>query len=282
MPLQGYANSKPLAQPFRWFAAGCVAACLVHLDSLRPLIAKWLMFDQSMGHALVLFLVICGWLWAGRERFDRLARAPSRRGVGMIGLAALAWFLAALGDIELLEQLVMIAMFYSLAVLVAGWRSAVSIAPQLAMLLFCVPIWDELNDQLVDLSALMVGGFFSFTPITSHVAGNAITLPAGTVVIADGCSGLRYLIVGLAMANLASSMNRLRFRHQVIANLLALGLMLAVNWVRIIVIVFVAYYTDMQGHLVRHHENFGWMVFGVALLPLLLYTRHAPHRPEGE
>lgn len=282
MPLQGYANSKPLAQPFRWFAAGCIGACLVHLDSLRPLIAKWLMFDQSMGHALVLFLVICGWLWSGRKHFDHLARAPSRRGVGMIGLATLAWFLAALGDIELLEQLALIAMFYSLAVLVAGWRSAVSIAPQLALLLFCVPIWDELNDQLVELASLVVGGFFSFTPITSHVAGNTITLPAGTVVIADGCSGLRYLIVGLAMANLASTMNRLRFRHQIIANLFAVALMLLLNWVRIIIIVFVAYYTDMQASLVRNHETFGWALFGVALLPLLFYARHAPHRPEGE
>lgn len=281
MRLQGYANSTPLTRPFLWFMAGCVAACAVYLDSLRPLVAKWLMFDQSTGHALVLFLVVCGWLWSGREQFDRFARAPSRRGVGMIGLASLAWFAAALGDIELIEQLAMLAMLYSLAVLVAGWRSAISIAPQLGMLLFCIPIWDELNDQLVDLSAFVVGGFFSFTPITSHVAGNAISLPAGTIVIADGCSGLRYLIVGLAMANLASSLNRLTLKSQLIANLLALLLMLAVNWVRIIVIVIAAYVTDMQADLVRHHENFGWMLFGGALLPLLLYARYAPHRPTG-
>jgi exosortase len=273
-------HPSPLPAPFLVFIGFCAIACVLMLGSLRPLIDKWLAFDESLGHALVLFLVICAWLWTTRRRFDAAARAPSLRGVALVGLVSLGWTLVALGDIALLEQLALIALFFALAVLVAGWRSMLVAAPPLAMLLFCVPIWDELNSVLLDMSASVVGSFFSVTPITSYVSGNSIILPAGTIIIAGGCSGLRYLIVGLAMANLASATNRLPLKQQLIANAIALGLMVLVNWVRIIVITLVAYFTDMQSSLVADHETFGWILFGFALLPLLLYVRSAPQRKE--
>lgn len=249
------------------------------MDSLRPLVSQWLQFDQSLGHAFALFLIICGWLWSLRTRFDAVARAPSLRGVALLGAASLAWLLAALGDIDLLEQLALIPLFGAIAVLVAGWRSALKLAPPLAMLLFCIPVWDELNEQLVDMSAWAVGNVLSVLSITSYMQGNTVVLPSGNVVIADGCSGLRYLIVGLAMANLASSINRLGWRHQLLANLLALVLMVGLNWLRIIVIVVMAYTTEMQTSLVRNHEGFGWVLFGIALIPLLLFVRAAPQKP---
>jgi exosortase len=274
-------DTATLPRPFLWFAGASALTCLFYWPSIAPLLRKWLQFDHSLGHGLTLFLMVCVWLWTCRGRFDAAATAPSLVGLLLTALTTAAWLAVALGDIALLEQLTLIGLFFSLAVLVAGWKSALVLAPPLAMLLFCIPIFDELNDQLVQLSSLVVGAFFDLTPITYFMAGNTIILPSGTIVIAGGCSGLRYLVVGLALANLASSMNALSWRNQIIANLLAIALMLFVNWFRIIVIVGLAYITEMRTPLVENHENFGWVVFAVGLIPLLLYVRKTAQMSSG-
>ena len=167
----------------------------------------------------------------------------------------------------------MLPMFLALAVLAAGWRSALTLIAPVLMLVFCLPLFDSLNEQLVELSSWAVGAMLHLTPFTSFISGNAIALPAGSIVIADGCSGLRYLVIGLATANLAASMNRLSRVDHLILNLLAIVAMVGVNWLRIFAIVIVAYVTDMQSPLVRNHESFGWVIFGVGLLPVMLFAR---------
>jgi exosortase len=259
--------------PFTAFIAFCVAMLALYLDSLKPLMRQWAQSDESLGHAPLLFLVICGWLWTCRHRFNQLAHAPPWAGAALVGVASMAWLLVSMGDIELLEQLLLVPMILSLAVLTAGWRAMLTLVVPVSMMLFCLPLFDGINDQLVDLSSWAVGGMLQLTPVTSFMSGNAIALPAGSVVIADGCSGLRYLVIGLATANLAASMNRLRLVDHFLLNLIAAAAMIAVNWIRIFSIVIVAYVTDMQSPLVSDHESFGWVLFGIGLLPVVLYAR---------
>ena len=261
------------SKPFTVYAVLCAVMVAVYWTSVEPLMRQWSQSDESLGHAPVLFLVICGWLWSRRESFNSVAREPSLRGAALVGAGSTAWLLVSLGDIELLEQLCLLGMFLALGVLVAGWRSALTLFAPVSMMIFCLPLFDSLNEQLVDLSAWAVGGMLHITPITSFISGNSITLPAGSLIIADGCSGLRYLVIGLAIANLAASMNRLGRVDHVIINLLAALVMVGVNWVRIFIIAVVAYATDMQSPLVANHESFGWVVFAVGLLPIMFFAR---------
>lgn len=266
--------------PFSVFVALCAAMLALYSSSLAPLMRQWAQSDESLGHAPVLFLVICGWLWSCRQRFNQASSAPSLAGAALVGAVSISWLVVAMGDIGLLEQLLLLPMSVALAVLVAGWRSALTLIAPVSMLIFCVPVFDSFNEQLVDLSSWAVGGLLHLTPIPSFISGNAITLPSGSLLIADGCSGLRYLVIGLAIANLAASMNSLRRLDHLMLNAIAVLVMLGVNWLRIFIIAVVAHMTDMQSPLVRNHESFGWVVFAVGLLPIMLFARQraAPSR----
>lgn len=264
--------------PFALFALLWVASLALYWASIPPLLHQWAQTDESLGHAPLLFLLICWWIWSCRQQFNESATAPPLLAAGVVGLISGGWFVVSLGDVELLEQLLLIPLLLALAALTAGWRSArVLIAPAL-MLIFCLPLFDSLNAQLVDIASWSVGGILQLTSLTSFISGNTITLPAGAIIIADGCSGLRYLVIGLATANLAASMNRLGGRDHLVLNLIAVAAMLCVNWIRILIIVLVAYVTDMQSPLVRNHEGFGWVVFAFGLLPVILYARHCEGR----
>jgi exosortase len=266
------------ASPFTLFVLLWIASLLLFWASIPPLLQQWAQTDQSLGHSPLLFILISWWMWSCRQQFDESATAPPAMAAGAVGLISVGWFVVSLGDIELLEQLLLIPMLLALAALTAGWRSARLLIAPAFMLIFCLPLFDSLNAQLVDLASWSVGGMLQLTSLTSFISGNTITLPAGAIIIADGCSGLRYLVIGLATANLAASMNRLGGRDHLVLNVIAVAAMLCVNWVRILIIVLVAYVTDMQSPLVRNHEEFGWVVFAFGLLPVIFYARRCEDR----
>ncbi len=260
----------PRLTPFDLFIALCAFAVLIMHDSVRPLWAKWMLFDQSLAHGLPLFLIICGWLVSCRARFNGTAHTASWLPLPVILGVSLGWYFAALGDIEIIEQLALIAMFGALAWLTGGHRGLWVVAAPLAMLLFCIPILDEFNSLLVRVAAWVMGAVLGLTPITFYLSGNAIVMPEGTIVIADGCSGLRYLAIGLAIVNLAGSLDRWTLPRLLVANAVTVLTMLAVNWVRIGVLTVWAYFTSVDHEFVRGHETFGWIVFVCGLLPLLI------------
>jgi exosortase/archaeosortase family protein len=102
--------------------------------------------------------------------------------------------------------------------------------------------------------------------------GNNIFLPSGTIYIADGCSGLRYLTVALLMGYTLILINHYRLAGIVSTIALAIILGLAANWLRIYLLVLIGYHTEMQSSLMRDHETFGWVVFACILIPSIYFA----------
>src|SRR5690606_23436432 len=66
-----------------------------------------------------------------------------------------------------------------------------------------------------------------------------------------------------------------RMRLKLVA--LAAALSMAVNWLRIVIIVIAGYLTDMQHYLVsREHLSFGWVMFALTMAVFFLIVRRWP------
>ena len=105
-------------------------------------------------------------------------------------------------------------------------------------------------------------------------------LSSATIEIAGGCSGLRYIMVGSAIATLLGELRNDSFRMRM--QLLALATALAVigNWIRVFVVILAGDLTHMQNYLVkRSHVGFGWCVFAVVMLIFFLIERRWPVTP---
>ena len=93
---------------------------------------------------------------------------------------------------------------------------------------------------------------------------NSIFIPFGQIVIADGCSGLRYFEIALALAYIIALLNNYSERKLLPALIIAAALGLLANWIRIFILVLIGYESKMESSLMANHEYFGWFVF---LLP---------------
>src|SRR5690554_8110709 len=64
-----------------------------------------------------------------------------------------------------------------------------------------------------------------------------------------------------------------RFRSRLMLFGLGVVFALVANWIRVFVIIYMGYKTNMQSSLIDDHDNFGWWVFAGTLVPLYFIAR---------
>jgi len=128
-------------------------------------------------------------------------------------------------------------------------------------LIFIMPVWGMLTNILQDISVSVVTYFMSFTGVPTYVEGNFVTIPAGVFEIADGCSGLRYMIVSLAISSLFRFLYIKNTTKAVAFFTLAIVGALLTNWIRITALILIGEYTNMESSLMEDHNTFGWYLF---------------------
>jgi EpsI family protein len=156
---------------------------------------------------------------------------------------------------------------------IAGAPLARRLWPALTYLYAVIPIWDGAIEPLRKLTVWVVSSWIRMSPVPAFIEGNEIHLSSGTIEVADGCAGLRYALVALALAGFMSLLHRRRLGSAVmlIASGLALGLL--GNWVRVFGLVLVGHYSEMQSSLIVHgHASLGWVLFAVCMVPLFLWN----------
>lgn len=140
-------------------------------------------------------------------------------------------------------------------------------------LIFLVPIWGIATYTLQNISTYAVTYMMNLTHIPIYVEGNRISIPAGIFEIAGGCSGLRYLIVSLAISSLFIFLNIRKYSHAFTFLALAIIGALVVNWLRITLLILIGHYTDMQSSLMHDHNSFGWYLYIPFMVALFYFGR---------
>jgi EpsI family protein len=197
---------------------------------------------------------------AAPVRFWPLALLP-------LGGCILAWLVCYRASIEDLEVTIFPAIFWFAMTAAFGLRMGRLLAFPIAFFYFAVPFWSQLANPLQELTVFAVRGFFWLTGPRVLISGDTIHIPNGTFVIEEGCSGLHFMIVGLAVAALHGELRRDPWRVRIAQLALMASLALLANWVRVYTIIESGYLTDMRSYLVSvSHYWFGWGVFAVALV----------------
>lgn len=138
-------------------------------------------------------------------------------------------------------------------------------------LIFIFPLWGLLTNLLQNISVMAVTYMMSFTGIPTYVEAQFITIPAGVFEIADGCSGLRYIIVSLAISSLFIFLYINNTKKALIFLSIAIVGALITNWIRITALILIGEYTQMQSSLMEDHNTFGWYLYIPFMFLLFLW-----------
>ncbi|MFP3978302.1 exosortase/archaeosortase family protein [Marinobacter sp. KMM 10035] len=265
-------DNLPLSRPYLVVTA--IAVILFYPTWIR-LAQAWLEFEQVLAHGLATALIFIGLLLIHPpQNVNDQSQITPYHFIGAILLVvtSLTWALLELVRIDTLAYLMLPAGIIVTAWALLGLAQTLSFIPYVLLLSLSLPVWADMVPALVDLASIVVGTWVSWFGMTALIEGNSITLPYGRLLIADGCSGIRYFAISILLAMMTSILNDYRWRDWLITLLIAVTLALIANWVRITILVVVAYETDMQSDMLSDHETMGWVVYGLFVLPALYFS----------
>jgi exosortase len=246
-------------------AALAVVVVLVYWPGTIFFYGKWSdAVSKTYTHGWLILLICVALVVHARRELIAAPVRPSRLAGVALALAIIAWLVAYRASIEGLEAPLQPLIFW-LAVTAAFGRAVgrLLLFP-VAYFYFAVPVW--YGTPLKDLTVLVMRGLLAVTGPAATIVGDVIHLPNGTFLIEEGCSGLHFMIVGLAVAALYGEQRHDLWSVRLRQLALMAALALLANWVRVYTVIEAGYLTDMQSYLVRvSHYGFGWCVFAVAL-----------------
>jgi|SRR5690554_1012812 exosortase len=242
-------------------------------DTFSALYDRWVKWDESLSHGLLIIGVFLFFLfktlpWTAKPQATWVFILTC----AFIALGSLFWFLSHTLNIYIIEQLVLLPLFALTLAAIYGLSSAITHRFLLALPIFAIPVWDQLNNLLVDLSSTIVGKLVRLIDMPAMIDGNSIFIPYGHILIADGCSGLRYFVIALAMGYIIGYMNRYSEKHMLVVLAIAGFVGLIANWIRIFILIIIGYQSEMQSSLMSDHEYFGWILFGILCVPLIYFA----------
>jgi exosortase len=172
--------------------------------------------------------------------------------------------------------------FLACVAFVYGRDAAVRLGPAAIFIYFGLAPWWLFGPTLEVIAVNATGVLLAATELPFHIEGQRIHIPAGTFEIISACSGLSFLLSALTLAVFYSAMYLRSWRHRFLLIGAAMFAAMASNWVRIAALIMIGEYTNMDHWLMDDHYAFGWIIFVMALAPVLWLATHLELNGDGQ
>ena len=260
--------------PAAWRAplAALVAAVPVLLtvtvQSWGAMWHQWWNID-TYSHLLLLPFIIA-WLVALKE--DALSEAipqPFTPGlVGVAGALGLWWTGERLG-INLVAQAGAVGAVQAAVVTVLGLRVSLLLALPLGMACFLVPFGDEIIPPLQAVTAEIAIALTHLSGVPARIEGIHIHTPAGLFIVAEACSGVKFLVAMVQLGVLVSFTCLSRWRARAVFMAACVVVPILANGVRAWGTIYVAQFVGAEAATGFDHIVYGWIFFALVVAAIL-------------
>jgi exosortase len=176
--------------------------------------------------------------------------------------------LGALAMINVIQQVMVIALIPLAVVVCYGWRFAFHYRAPLMLIFFAVPVGDFLIPYLQSITADLSVFFLQLSGVSVLRNGWYLSIPAADFRVAEACSGVNFLIstftvaVFYAFTYMESKFKRVGF--------IALGFVVPIlaNGLRVYLIIMIAHWGNVEAATGFDHLVYGWIFFVFILIAL--------------
>lgn len=215
--------------------------------------------------AISVYLII-----RNRKQLAIIAPCPCYSVLPLILLSSLLWLVAVFVDVKMLQSVSLLCIVFATVWAVVGHQVMAQLAFPILFISFAIPVWFPLSPLLQDLTADVVFWIVRIIEVPAFKQENLIIVPAGILSIEETCSGLRYLLAALTLGSLYAYLNYVTLSARLAVVCIAAATAVLANILRVFVVVYLGYATDMQHPWVADHLMLGWYLFG-GLVAILLF-----------
>jgi exosortase len=272
LPVENKSGKLPRAISFRNIILPLViflALGFLYWPTLRWLVNSWLSSDYY-SHGFLVPVVSAIIVWTKRR--SQRAQELSLSGIFWILLAAVLYALNIILEIRVLGVFSLLILIFGLVWLVWGTRTVKALAFPLIFLLFLVPFpfIPDLAFRLQEVSVFSSSHFLEILglPITS--SGMEIYLQTTVFTVGIPCSGINSLVALLALSAVYSYALKGPFSRRAGLFILAFPIAIFANVLRIVSIILVAYFVNIQTAAGWYHDLSSPLFFLLSFLIIIL------------
>lgn len=260
---------------------------IFYQQTVYYLLQRWNQLSiGEYGHGYLVLAISAYLIFYNRHRLAVLQPRPTFKAIPAVIAASLFWGLASLLDIAVLQAAGLLLLLLSVVWAVVGSQVMRVLLFPILYIGFAIPIWFPLSPLLQQLTADSVFWVIRVLDVPAYRLDYTIVLPSGRLSIAEACSGLRYLLAALTLGTLYAYLNYSRLSSRLLVVLVFAVTAVLSNLIRVFIVVYLGYSTDMQHPLVDDHLNLGWYVFAALVIILfiveaLIHKRHHPNYDEA-
>src|SRR6185437_600290 len=196
------ALAAPEAFPHTWRSATvwvivASAVALVLFRETAWLIGNTWQSSRTFSHGFLIVPIFLYLVWVRRGPLLALRPKPSYWMLPVLGLLAGAWLVGSLGDVNVVGEFALVGMLEAMLWVVLGTKVVRLLWFPLLFLFFAVPFGESAIGPLQDFTAHFAVAGLKLSRVPAILENRTIWVPTGPWVVAEACSGIRYLISSL-------------------------------------------------------------------------------------
>lgn len=272
---ESHPEHDPAKSPQPWLrtdvALGSLVLVLVlgwtYWGTLRMLARVW-MTQPDYSHGFLVPMFSAYLLWHRRDMLASWRGRGSWWGLAVLLVAAITRWAAAYFFFPLLGGTSLIICLAGVVLLLGGWRALAWAWPALAFLVFMVPlpavVANLLSLPLQRVATLSSTWLLQMFGVPAVARGNVIFLTENKIGVVEACSGLRMLMLFLALTVGASFLIQRPLWEKVFVAISALVIGLITNIIRITATAVLYEYAGKELGDMVFHDLAGWLMMPVA------------------
>lgn len=249
-------------------ALGVAIVTLAYWNTALSMVEVWA-HSETFNHGFLILPIACYLAWLRYPRQQDKAPEGSWLGLGVIGLGAAAWWLGDAAGVQLVAHFAFVVMLQGVLLAGLGWRCYKAMLFPALYLFLMVPFGEFAVLPLQDLTAEYTVMLARASGIPVFIDGLYIDIPGGSFLVAEACSGVRYLIATFALGLLVQDLLFVSRWRKALILVLSLVIPIIANVIRAYLILTIAYVSDFEIAVGVDHILYGWVFFAVVTLALI-------------
>ena len=249
-------------------ALGWAGLFAVTLREWSAMAHQWWNID-TYSHILLILPILAWLVWIRRDEVARVEARGWWPGFLCCLLGLAICFVGRSADINLIAQLGVIVAFQGATCGIVGLRVGLILAFPLAYMFFLVPFGDEIIPPLQYVTAEMATALTRFSGVETVADGIHIDTPAGLFIVAEECSGVKFLVAMVALGVLVAYSCFASWKRRILFLLACVIVPIVANGIRAWATIFIAQYVGAEAAGSFDHIVYGWFFFGIVIALVL-------------
>ncbi|MFK8067516.1 MAG: exosortase C-terminal domain/associated protein EpsI [Gammaproteobacteria bacterium] len=244
---------------------------IAYRETVQYLLNDWMQWEHgAYAHGFAVLAISLYMIWGWRDEIKQIHLKPSLLASILLIPLSLLWVASIYLGVRFVENISFFLLIPMFVYALAGRELLTRLWFPIVFLLVAFPVWELFLPYLQMVAAVASHFLVKLTGTAILREGVYLLVPAGKFFVAEGCSGLRYLLAAMTFGGFYIYLEGLTKWRAIYFFAVVVSAALLSNALRISAVVIAGNLTEMQHPWVHDHLTLGWYIFAGMLIPVFL------------